>query len=350
MKIRAVAASIPKRVITNDDIIDIIRDESKDIYQGDLETDLQLIKKLIEKTGLKTRRWCDVKDPEDTPIYHLGTAVDRVLTESNLRKEDVDLILYVGVGRGFIEPANACVVAHALGFHKAECFDITDACMSWVRALSVADAFFKTGAYKNALVVNMEFNFIEGGFTFPMNFRLSRREQLEHILPTFTVGEAASATLLTPDEPDNFKFRFLSRNVYADLCTTPIMNYQYFCQDNEKISKNGVMCFTSYGADLHRHLDEELPKVLNDQLKSECDVVFTHASSKADWFRYGKKAGIAHKQYDIYERYGNLVSASVPVAMEAAIKEGKLKNDSKVLCWMGSAGMSFASMSFQMFM
>jgi 3-oxoacyl-[acyl-carrier-protein] synthase III len=81
--------------------------------------------------------------------------------------------------------------------------------------------------------------------------------------------------------------------------------------------------------------------------KKEIDIVFTHASSKAAWRGFGAKARIEDKMYHVYQETGNLVSASMPAAISMAKESCQLKRSDRVLCWIGSAGMSFNISSFR---
>ncbi len=204
MIIKSVAASLPSRIVTNDDMIEMIREQSME-YQGDVGKLLRKINALLKMSGLKERRWCD---RHESPIDHVAKATRAALEESYLQKKHIDLLIYVGVGRGFIEPGNAHMIANTLGFTNAQCFDVVDACMSWIRALHLVDSLFKTGGYKNALIINAEFS-TTGNAAGKKLFSLKSDEELEYTFPYFTIGEAATATLLTPQEPDNFRFFFL---------------------------------------------------------------------------------------------------------------------------------------------
>jgi 3-oxoacyl-[acyl-carrier-protein] synthase III len=345
MLIKDIAVSLPSRIVTNEEVVDLIRFHSKE-YEGDLDKALRTINILLKKSGLIHRHWCA---DHEMPIDHVAMATRQALSETYLRPEQIELFIFVGIGRGFLEPGNSYMMASALGFRNAECFDVIDACMSWTRAMSLVDSLFKAGKYKNALIVNAEFNMFHGGPLYPSNFALKNQAQLEYTFPSFTIGEAATATLLLAKEPDNFSFSFHAKPETADLCTIPTHGYEGFCHPSEKIGRNGEFRFTSYGYDLHELLEQELPIELNKLPfpKKEIDIVFTHASSKAAWHRYGEKAGIADKIFHIYQNTGNLVSASIPAALSLAKKSGRLKRDDKVLCWVGSAGMSFNISSFK---
>jgi 3-oxoacyl-[acyl-carrier-protein] synthase III len=344
MIIKGIAASLPSRIVTNDDMIEMIREQSTE-FEGDLEQTLETVKKLLEKSGLQERRWCD---RHELPIDHVAMATEKALAASYLQKSHIELLIYVGIGRGFLEPGNSHMIANALGFDKAQCFDIVDACMSWVRAMQLVDTLFKNGGYRNALIINAEFNTHSGGPLYPHNLNLRQREQLAHTFPSFTIGEAATATLLIPNEPDNFEFYFSTRPDLSDLCTIPLKNYEGFCHPTDKIGKNGVMQFTSYGLDLHEKGQSEVQSAFLAMSKTEIiDKVFTHSSSKKEWDQAAKVIGVSDKIHHVYPKTGNLVSASVPTAISDAINNNLLSRGDCSVIWIGSAGMSFNATRFR---
>lgn len=344
MIVKGISASLPSRVVSNDDMAEMIREQSTD-FEGDLDQTLDTIKKLLSKSGLENRRWCG---RHESPIDHVSKAVEKALADSYLQKSQIEILIFVGIGRGFLEPSNSHMIANALKIDKAQCFDIVDACMSWVRAIEQVDNMFKSGRYRNALIINAEFNAYHGGPLYPNNLKLRNKEQLEYTFPSFTIGEAATATLLTPSEPDNFDFYFSTRPDLADLCTIPLANYEGFCHPTDKIGKNGVMQFTSYGLDLHDHAHKEAVDVFKKMSKKiNIDKVFVHASSKKEWDKFGSHVGLTDKIHHVYPNTGNVVSASIPVAMSDAIQKGELKRDDNVVFWVGSAGMSFSTTRFR---
>ena len=345
MRILSTALSLPLWKVTNEEVIDLIKYHSKPVFSGNLEKTLKKIDIILRKTGAETRYWLD-RSKNEKPIDHIINACEEALIKAELVKDDIDLLIYVGIGKGFLEPGNAYAVAHALGMKKVRCFDITDACMSWIATMQIVDSLFKTGAYKSAMIVNGEFT-VQAG-TFFKNYTLKNEEQLQYTFPTFTIGEGATCTIVMPNDPSNFKFNFSSRADLSDLCVVPLDEYKDYCKNTEKTARNGPMHFTSYGFDLHVNAEVEavkLFKTLSIETK-EIDIVFTHASSKSEWYKYGEKSGIADKIYDIYARTGNLISASIPAAMAFALEEKKLKRKDKVLFWVGSAGMSFSAVEF----
>ncbi len=340
MIIKSIAASLPSRIVTNDDMIDIIREQSTE-YEGDLERMLKITRRFLHQSGLQQRHWCD---HHELPIDHVAKATRAVLDDCYLRRSHIELLIYVGVGRGFLEPGNSHMMANALGFDNAQCFDIVDACMSWVRALQLVDSLFKSGSYRNALIINAEFNASGAGPLNSNRFSINKEEDLLYTFPTFTIGEAATATLLVPKTPENFEFYFSSRADLSDLCTIPLNGYEEFCHPNEKIGMNGPLQFTSYGIELHSHAKKETISIFRKMSnKDSISVVFVHASCITEWNQAAKDIGVEEKLYHIYQDTGNIVSASIPVAMHDAINSGSLNRGDRIVFWVGSAGMSFSA-------
>lgn len=346
MRIEGIAAKTGSKVVSNKDILETIEEHSTS-FEGDLPKTLRVIEKLLKKSGSNERRWLA---KTEKPIELLDEAVDEALTMANLKRDDIDLLIYVGVGRGFLEPAASYLVAQALGMYQVECFDIIDACMSWSRGLQMADALFKVKQYRHILVVNCECNMYEDGSVYPGNFKLKSLSELHHLLPSYTIGEACTATVLTAADEGNFSFCFESKPKHADLCTVTAPHYEGYCASSKNIAINGIGKFTSFGQELHERLEEGIHTVFENLAmpRDEIDKVFTHASSSTKWHRCAKREGIEDKVFHIYPDTGNLVSASVPTAISKAINSGAVKSGQSILGWVGSAGMSFSAYNFKL--
>lgn len=344
MIIENVAASFPTRKVSNEEVVDLIRFHSKH-FDGDLSQALGAVKTFLDHSGLITRHW---QADGERPIDHLAKVVSSALQGTSLQCTDIDLFIYVGVGRGFREPGNSYMVAKSLGIVRAECFDVIDAGMSWTRAISLVDSLFKTDQYRNALVVNAEFNVTASGSLRPTDFQLKSPAQLDHALLSYTIGEAATATLLLPDNPDNFRIAFHSRPDLADVFLVPSKGFKDFCRPTKTSETLGVDRLTVKESDIHRNLVDEIASLMENTGLSgrDVDIVFTHTSSVAEWHAAIERHGLAEKIYHLYPRTGNIVSASIPGALARAKEDGRLKKGDQVLFLMGSAGMSFAAGHF----
>lgn len=344
MIIENVASSFPVRKVCNDEVVDLVRFHSKN-FNGDLQKLLRVVKTLLDRSGLVNRNW---RGDADLPIDHIAQAVFSALGGTAFQPKDIDLFIYVGIGGGFREPGNSYMIAKSLGFKNAQCFDVIDACMSWTRAVSLVDSLFKTGKFRNAMIVNGEFNVFDESIGFPAYYAVGSFEELNYLLPSYTIGEAATATLLLPQDSENFTIAFHSKPDLADLCMIPLSGSRGYYKDCAAVAKLGENRFNARGAELHEHLLEELP-VLIEQSRitpAAADIVFTHTSSTPAWNKVGDRYGFSEKIFHIYPETGNVVSASVPAAMAKAKDEGKLTKGKQVAFLMGSAGMSFAISEF----
>jgi acyl-CoA:acyl-CoA alkyltransferase len=226
------------------------------------------------------------------------------------------------------------------------CFDIVDACMSWIRALEISYEFFKSGRYKHVMILNGEFNIQHG---FPDNFKIQNLRQIEYTFPTYTIGEAATATILSPSNAQ-WKFAYKSVPELADLCTIPLDGYDNFVEPNRRIGQNGLNNFVSYGKELFDAARRYLVPVVKELVKDfdEPDIYFPHAASDAAYLSASKEHAVpVGKMYaKVFPNYGNIVSASIPMGMDMALKEGRLKRGHDVVLCPASAGMVYSAVRF----
>ena len=176
MRLDGVALEMPARILTNEETIDLLAHYSKSSYKGDLKRALHTLLFLLEGSGAKAKRWIDGEKPIDL----IENAARRALAEAQCTAKDIDLLIYTGIGRGFLEPGQSYLVADALGMSTVECFDVVDACMSWTRALNIAEAFFNRNQYKKILVINGEL-INEHEADFFNAYQLTHYEQLKWI-------------------------------------------------------------------------------------------------------------------------------------------------------------------------
>ena len=346
MRIAGIAATLPSRVVSNEDVLELIEHYSRNAFTGDLPKTLRTIGRLLERSGFASRHWLA---EGEHPIELMKATFDRALQQADMDKGEIDLLIYTGVARGFIEPANSCFVAHSLGL-KCRNFDVLDACMGWVTSMDIVNDKMKAGAIKKAAIVNMEFNLVEGGHIFPKNFMLNDSEELAYKFPSFTVGEATTVTLLSHEDPDNFNFSFISRPDLSDLCTISLPGWESFCAPTQAMTPTGGLYqFNSHGGELHEAAAIEAVNAFNlrESTRNHIDLAFTHTSSPKQWAQYGSMVGIGEKIHTISHETGNIVTASIPTGITRALQQGLLRGNPTCLGWQGSAGMAFATMEFK---
>ena len=193
MRYCAVEYAIPSKRVTNTEIIQQIAARSKDYLTAKALNLLEFKLDELFKKSVTSIRYHRAKN--EKAIQFGIDAGKKALESAGMSSKDIDLLIYVGVGRGYIEPATANVFQERLKLKRAACFDILDACASWLRAIHVAHSFIKSGMYKNIMVLNCEFNFREYA-----NFEFKSLKDIEFNFPTFTIGEAATATIVSDSE------------------------------------------------------------------------------------------------------------------------------------------------------
>jgi 3-oxoacyl-[acyl-carrier-protein] synthase III len=263
-----------------------------------------------------------------------------------LDKSEIDLMIFCSVGKGFLEPANAYFCAQAMGMN-CNCFDVADACMSWVRSLEIAQTFLASSRYNNILLVNAEFTSYEYGH--PDIFKIRSPGQIAYTFPAYTIGEAAAATIVTRSD-HQWTFDFESAPEAATLCYLPLKGYEDFCEKTENLGLNGINGFVSFGGQLFEIAVERMITFVQTKLSDlrKPDIWFPHAAA-SDPFR--KAAGLLKidpqkfftKAFPVY---GNLASASIPVAMDLAIRTNRLTRGQQVVLCPVSAGMCFGVAQF----
>lgn len=346
MKITGIKAVLPSKIVSNRDIQNMIVEHSESLDKDQLDRALRRISFFLAFSGAKERRWLD---EAESPFELLSIAVRDALTEAQLKPSEIDLIIYTGVDRGFLEPAMAYLVGAALGMRHAHCFDIVDACMSWTRAAYVVSNLIAAKAYKKVLIVNCEFSMRQGGRANPACFCLTSSEQAEWNLAAYTIGEAASATVLV-DGGSPWDFHFSSVNDYSDLCSVPLDSYQLYCKATDKLGRNGENKFYSFASEMF-NVGKPHAISIFEQLKAPVETIkaiFPHAASMQAWWEVGCELKVQDKIQFIYPDYGNVVSASVPVALARARDRGVVQAGDLCAGWVGSAGLSFASFSFHL--
>jgi 3-oxoacyl-[acyl-carrier-protein] synthase III len=346
MRIASIATKIPSLKMSNTDIINEI-----DKYNDDLPKQLgekykRELTYLLKKSGAETRYLRD-RNKGETAIRLLKSAIVDALAEAELDKSEIDLMIFCSVGRGFLEPGNAYFCAQAMGMN-CNCFDVADACMSWVRSLEIAHNFLATPGYKNILLVNAEFMAYEYGY--PDIFKIRSPDQIAYTFPAYTIGEAAAATIVTRTDHLEWNFDFESAPEAANLCYLPLKGYEDFWEKTDKLGLNGVSGFVAFGGKLFEVAVERMTRLVQTTIPdiTKPDIWFPHVAASDPFQQAAELLKIEPEKFftKAFPLYGNIASASIPVAMDLAIRTNRLRRGQKVVLCPVSAGMCFAVVQF----
>jgi 3-oxoacyl-[acyl-carrier-protein] synthase III len=335
MRIRAIASSIPTRRVSSEELVERVRQASASyLPPGQMK---RVIKRLRILFRLAGSRYHYEREMGERSGDFVLKAAREALAKAELRPADVDLVLYVGVGRGWLEPGMSNYFTDALGLGNATCFDVLDACLSWLRALYISYHFLKNGAYKHILVLNGEFN---AEFA---NWQITHPDQLDYRFAQCTVGEAGTATILEPwqkgEEP---YFEFKTDASLHPLCKIPLPQIAQY-SDGEMCPTLDPLVFFAYSKELIKAARQMMTLAYRNsaELKRRAfDIAFAHSASRYVIEGIDQELGGLGLTVNIFEQFGNTVSASIPLAMCWAIEQGRLRRGMRMLHVVGSAGFS----------
>jgi 3-oxoacyl-[acyl-carrier-protein] synthase III len=346
MNVSGIAHVLPSRIVTNEEVLESVRQSAGcGLAAAERELLVKMTAAGFEVAGTSVRY--HLADDE-RPFELCVRAGEAALKDAGMSAEDVDLLIYASIGRGFIEPATANVFQDLLGAKNATCFDLIDACASWVRAFDVAQKFLVSGGrYRTVMLITGEFI---GRYAYRYN--ISSLAEFEHWFPGVTVGEGATATILTRgDYGDEYASDFRTWGSKRGLCMIPLENYRdYLGFEPERPDAYVAMQFSSFGGDLLRFGSSKLVEHYRNQSdfnSQEYDLIFGHPASDGICRAIGKRCRLDFSKFQFtHQLFGNTASSSLPLAISIAREEGRLCPESRVLMMFASAGVSTALVRF----
>ena len=247
---------------------------------------------------------------------------------------DLDVIIFFGISRDFDEPATANVVQEKIGAKNAYVFDMANACNGFVTAVDTLDSMIASGRCENGIVVT-------GELVSPyIDWSPKTRKDLKLSVFGYTIGDAGGAAVLSRahlgDERGIRARWFSSEGSYWRLALAGSLeganeNNKFFRAHGQALEEASIK-FMPQG---FREIRELLGWKMDD-----IDLVIPHQiPTSIVQNLYHKSLGIPYdKLYWTFPRFGNIATASMPVAVCDAIKEGKAKSNQKVVLIGGGAG------------
>lgn len=310
--------AVPPRVVTNDDMSRIV--DTSDEW-------------ITQRTGIRERRFVD----EGTNCSHLcEEAARKAIADAGLEPNDIDLIITGSLTQDHLMPSISTLVQTRLGCENAGAFDVLAACTGFLTALHTAEAFVRSGRVKNVLAI--------GGET------LSRYLDMTDRASCILFGDGAGAAVIRPLE-DTQGGEILAHNLGADGAGYEFIhipeggaahphNHPDYDKSNQFIRVRGREVYrfaVTKMTELIRKANESVP----DQ---EIDLVIPHqvnlriieaARERLDW--------PMEKFFINIHKYGNTSAASVPIALDEAAREGRLKRGDLVVLVAFGAGLTWGS-------
>ena len=263
-------------------------------------------------------------------------AAKRALEDSKLHAEDIDLIVFATVTQDYMTPSSACIVQGAIGAKNATAFDINAACTGFIYAMVVAEQFISNGMYKHVLVIGCE--------------GLSKVTDWKDRNTCVLFGDGAGAVVLGQvDEGYGILNSFLGSDGSAGMNIT-LPSLYLTDAEKEKRPNDKYNSLWMDGTEVFKFAVKAMSaatlRVLDDLNMTVDDLqhIFPHQANTRIIDGAIKKLGVPDdKLHYIIQKYGNISSASIPVALDEANKEGKLKKgDNMVLVGFGG-GLTWGS-------
>ncbi len=349
MKVAGLGLSLPSRLVTNEDIIEMIRSSGHGLSREDEALYLDRVRKVFAHSGAKTRRWLD--GIHEKPHTLIRESVMKALREADLPPTAVDYYIYASVSRGFLEPSEAFVVAQGAGMRPKNCFDVIEACNSFSRSAELAQLLLSTGKAKNVVITVAEFC-VNGSDYVLQNFKPTMVDELSWRFPSYTLGECAVSAVLTA-EGGAWNFRTRTDVSLASACVVGLPHAADYAPQVLQ-GREQTEVFRSFGQPMHAAAvaaSRDLWNELKNDSPAEvwnAPILFPHAPSYKLCEDFSANTGYPLENiYQLFTRFGNVGSASVPMGLALAREEGKLKRGDKVLCMVGAAGMSFMLYDFE---
>lgn len=287
-------------------------------------------------TGISTRYFW----PAEERPSGVGTVAARKAIElSGFDKKDITAVLSCSVTRDYFEPATGCVIHSNLGLPEDSiALDVSNACLGFMDGIFFLANLIETGAVKAGVVVSGEHTrcIIDATFKKIIGDETLNRDQLLKSLPTLTIGSGAVAFVLCHESISKSKHKIIggvtrSATQHADLCTG---NADYFLVDNPDlfpIMETESSKLIASAAELGGRAWLDASKVLG-WTKDDVDHVFCHQVGKQVNEAFYKTLGLDyHKEFTIYPKYGNLVSAALPTALAMGSEAKGIKPGEKVV-------------------
>ena len=299
-KIIGTGGYLPKKIVTNKDL------------ESTVDTTDQWI---VERTGIKQRHIAE--ENETTSSMAVQASID-ALSSANIQPEDIDLIIVATTTPDQIFPSTACIVQNKLKI-KAPAFDIQAACTGFVYALSIADNYIKAGLNKNILVIGAE----------KYSNLLDWNDRSTCVL----FGDGAGAVILSAQSEPGI----ISTHIHADGKYNDLLSVE-----NNHIKMKGNEVFKVAVNTLSKLVDETLS--INNMTKSDIDWLVPHQANLRIIKAAAKKLSMSLNQVVVtVDKHANTSAASIPLALNEAVKDGRIKRDQVILLEAFGSGFTWGS-------
>ncbi|MEP4030924.1 beta-ketoacyl-ACP synthase III [Roseibium polysiphoniae] len=306
---------LPAKCLTNDDLAKTV--DTSDEW-------------IVQRTGIKQRHIAAEGEVTSDLAFNAATAA---LESAGVDAQDIDLIILATATPDNTFPASAVTVQHRLGIHHGFAFDVHAVCSGFVYALATADAYLRTGMAKRALVIGAE--------TF------SRILDWEDRTTCVLFGDGAGAVVLEAREGEG---TIADRGILTSHLRSDGQHKEKLYVDGGPSATQTTGHLRMEGREVFKHAVGMITDVIEDAYKatglSSDDLTWfiPHQANKRIIDASAKKLGIApEKVVTTVQLHGNTSAASIPIALDTAVRDGRVKEGDIILLEAMGGGFTWGS-------
>ncbi len=311
-------SSLPEKILTNQDLEKMVDTSNEWI---------------IRRTGISQRRILE----DSTPAFKLGArAAKDAISDAGLEPGDIELIIVTTETPDYLTPSMACLIQNEIGAKNAAAFDLNAACSGFVYGITVAGQFISTGYYKNILVVGCE--------------GLSRVTDWKDRNTCVLFGDGAGAAVVNAVEEG---YGIISTQLGADGAighniTIPCCYASE--EDNKARECDNKSVIWMNGSEVLKFAVRVMAQATKDVIKQagitidDIKIIVPHQANVRIINGAAKRLKISDDRvYINVDRYGNMSSACIPIALDELMKKNILKKDDYFVLVGFGGGLTWAS-------
>ncbi len=305
---------LPARVLTNRELEKMV--DTTDAW-------------IVERTGIRERHIAADGETTGDLAEH---AARRALDAAGVSPKELDLIIVATTTPDLVFPSTACLLQERLGNHGAAAFDVQAVCTGFIYALAIADKFIRAGSSRRALILGAE--------------TLSRITDWTDRATCVLFGDGAGAVVLGADKtPGIVSSHLHADGQYKDLLCVPAgisKGYDKVVSGEAYMHMAGSEVFKVAVNTLGRIVDETLE--VNGIKKSDITWLVPHQANIRIITATAKKLGMSMDHVVLtVDRHGNTSAASIPLAFDEAVRDGRIQRGDTVLMEAFGGGFTWGS-------
>jgi len=309
----------PAKILTNDDLSDMV--DTSDEW-------------ITTRTGIKRRH---ITTDDETTAYLATEAAKRALQQAHVDPGELDMIIVATITPEMVFPSTACFVQRALHAEKAWVFDLGAACSGFIYGLSIVQQFIESGRHKKALVIGAE--------------TLTKITNWKDRSSCVLFGDGAGAVVL--EAAEDGRRGILYSTLSADGEQWEALNCQAYGSrhpSHEQLDDPDKIYMEIYGRQVYQQAVRRIVESVTDCMEhckltvDDIAMVISHQMNQRIIESAAKRLNLPdEKVYINITEYGNTSAASVPIAFDGCVREGKIKRGDIIIFVAFGAGLTWGA-------